>query len=151
MTFQLLSLCANRLWAHYLDFLFAFQFSLSLHVIALCDFDSHPRIPIFIRARPDVVSFNLIFECFVNITCCVIYFLHIAYSWAFLQWDRSLALTLMHCSLIILFHFNYSITLNPHLKNVPPLLWCVKFWYHIWDVQVNVTTLISEQYRQDER
>ena len=75
--------------------LFISQFSFPLHVFALCDFDSHPRIPILIRARPDFISFNLVFECVVNIIY-VWYFLHMAYSWAFLQWDSSLALTLIH-------------------------------------------------------
>ena len=84
------------LWAYYLGFLFASQFPFSLHVLALCGFNSHSRITILICTRPNFISFDLIFECVVNITCCVCYFLHIL-----LHLHSSIACSLIGPDLIV--------------------------------------------------
>lgn len=45
-----------------------------MQVFALCDLDSHPHIPILIPARPDFISFDLIFELVVNTSCVFVIF-----------------------------------------------------------------------------
>lgn len=78
----------------------------------------------FTSLHPDFNLYTVrfyFFQCVVNITCFVCYFIHMAYYWAFLQSDSSLAPTLMHCLFIDWVCFNYFTILNPHSSKCTPI------------------------------